>query len=125
MANEEKNGKTRLVLVVLRSKHFFGSLIWYCICKQLTFVQFYKNKIDVDPCRVKKFFPSWTRWYQIKWFKGDLDKRVTMTKTEEALLKKNPGTTLSRYSSCGNLVYAALFDEGTPEHADKLQHPYW
>jgi hypothetical protein len=60
---------------------------------------------------VKKFFPSWTRWYQINWFKGDIDKRFTMTKTEEALLKKNPGTTLSRYSSCGNLVYAALFDE--------------
>jgi Transposase IS4 len=38
-----------------------------------------------------------------------LDQRVTMTKTEETQLKKNPGTT--RYSSCGNLVYAAWFDK--------------
>jgi hypothetical protein len=38
-----------------------------------------------------------------------LDKQVTIKKSEEKQLKKNPGTT--RYSSYGSLVYAAWFDK--------------
>jgi hypothetical protein len=45
MAKEEKDGKMRLVLVVLRSKHFLGSVIWYCICKQLTLCNFTKTRL--------------------------------------------------------------------------------
>jgi hypothetical protein len=36
-----------------------------------------------------------------------LDPEVSMRKQEETFLKKHPGTT--RFSSCGQLVYAAWF----------------
>jgi len=49
MAKEEKDGKMRLVLVVLRSKHFLGSVIWYCICKQLTLCNFTKTRLMLIP----------------------------------------------------------------------------
>jgi Transposase IS4 len=49
-----------------------------------------------------------------------LDKRVTMTKAQETQLKKNPGST--RYSSCGNLVYASWFDK-RPVHMLSNCHP--
>ena len=49
-----------------------------------------------------------------------LDKAVTMKKSEEKQLKKKPGTT--RYSSNGNLVYAAWFDK-RPVHMLSNCHP--
>lgn len=58
-----------------------------------------------------------------------LDPRVTVKKTEESKLKKNPGTT--RYSSYGNMVYASWYDKRPvhmlsnchlPEGDDTVQH---
>ena len=47
-------------------KAWVASVIYYCVCKTLTFEQFYN--CTVDPSRCKKWFPSWRRWTAIKCF---------------------------------------------------------
>jgi hypothetical protein len=68
MTKEEKEGKMRHWTATSGAeiKAFIASVIWWCICKSFSFEQFFKH--DVDSTRVKKWFPSWTRWCQIKRF---------------------------------------------------------
>ena len=68
MTRENNDGKTRdwTRTCGAEVKAFIASVIWWCICKSLSFEQFYKNHID--PTRVKRWFPSWLRWSQIKRF---------------------------------------------------------
>jgi hypothetical protein len=47
-------------------KAWVASVIYFCVCKTLTFEQFYN--CTVDPSRCKKWFPSWRRWTSIKRF---------------------------------------------------------
>lgn len=47
-------------------KAWFASVMWWCLSKGLSFEQFVKVTIDAN--RARKWFPSLTRWQQIKRF---------------------------------------------------------
>lgn len=68
MATEEAGGNTRRWSNTCGAeiKAWFASVMFWCICKSLTFEQFWEG--NIDPQRVKKWFPNYTRWAQIKRF---------------------------------------------------------
>ena len=47
-------------------KAWFAAVLVWCMCKTLSFEQFYQQSID--PGLVKKWFPSWKRFAAIKRF---------------------------------------------------------
>ena len=47
-------------------KAWYASVMYWCMCKSLTFEQFWE--FNIDPQKVKKWFPNFTRWAQIKRF---------------------------------------------------------
>ena len=90
MAKEDQDGKIRDWADTCGSevKAWVASVIWWCLCKTLTFHQFYLNNIDPTLC--KKWFPSWRRWTGIKRFlklsdpfKDPLNKHNRLFKVEE------------------------------------------
>jgi hypothetical protein len=68
MTQTDTHGKTRSwkPISAAELKAFVASIIWWCICRSLSFEQFFKNTIDQN--RLKNWFPSWVRWCQVKRF---------------------------------------------------------
>ena len=66
--NEAKDGRVRdwSPTCGAEVKAWFASVLWCCLFKNMSFVQFHRNALD--PFNCKKWFPYASRWSQFKHF---------------------------------------------------------